>query len=219
MSEPSVVGIDPGPTESALVVFDGTGVQALRYAPNEEILALLRTLKESDSPCVIEQIASYGMPVGAEVFETCVWTGRFMEAYGAERVSPFISEPRDRVVSAAVAILFFGGNMNTQHPIPPSVRALVQPAPVRIDAVKPYSKNTLQAFVDFTLLDAGLSIKGAGIHEKEGQRWLSLPSREYAKDGEKKWIPVVEFASREARDRITSAVLAAFDQFSAGGAN
>jgi DNA-binding cell septation regulator SpoVG len=79
-------------------------------------------------------------------------------------------------------------------------------------------KNTLRGFVDFTLLDAGLAIHGAAIHEKENRRWLSLPSREYIKNGERTWIPVVEFASRESRDRISNAVLSAFDEFSAAGA-
>jgi hypothetical protein len=86
MSAPAVIAIDPGPTESAMVVWTGAAVQVLRYGPNDEILALLRTLRSSESPCAIEMIASYGMAVGAELFETCVWIGRFMEAYGAEHV-------------------------------------------------------------------------------------------------------------------------------------
>ena len=86
MSAPAVIALDPGPTESALVVFDGAAPTLLRYAPNDKILALLRTLRATGSPCVIEQICSYGMSVGQEVFETVYWSGRFAEAYGAERV-------------------------------------------------------------------------------------------------------------------------------------
>lgn len=36
---------------------------------------------------VIEMIASYGMPVGKEVFDTCVWIGRFIE-----RISRFATD-------------------------------------------------------------------------------------------------------------------------------
>jgi hypothetical protein len=81
-----VIAIDPGPAESALMVWDGAAVQERQYAPNNEILALLRSLRPSERPCVIEMIASFGMPVGVEIFESCVWIGRFMEAYGADLV-------------------------------------------------------------------------------------------------------------------------------------
>jgi hypothetical protein len=46
-------------------------------------LAELANLQAPDLPAelVIEQIASFGMAVGAEVFETVFWTGRFYEAW------------------------------------------------------------------------------------------------------------------------------------------
>lgn len=88
-----ILAIDPGPEESALVLWAGERVLRAMYLPNGAIFAELKHRASFDidagvSPCplAIEKIASFGMPVGADVFETCVWTGRFMEAYGAEHV-------------------------------------------------------------------------------------------------------------------------------------
>jgi hypothetical protein len=82
----AILAIDPGPTESALVVWGGTSIHLSRYAENEAILELLKGWAPQGNPLVIEQVASYGMPVGAEVFETVFWSGRFAEAYGFHQV-------------------------------------------------------------------------------------------------------------------------------------
>ena len=80
----NIVAIDPGPVESAWVMVYSGKVTSFGKGPNQEVLSAIRKLDTIDR-CVIEMIASYGMPVGAEVFETCVWIGRFMQAFGAER--------------------------------------------------------------------------------------------------------------------------------------
>ena len=82
----ALLAIDPGPESSALVRWDGSALSLKEYADNSEILALLRAHADRGELLAIEQVASYGMPVGAEVFETVYWSGRFAEAYGAERV-------------------------------------------------------------------------------------------------------------------------------------
>lgn len=77
-----VLAIDPGTTESAWVLLDRGG-KLVQFA-KEGNTVLLHRLRFSPmhqvESIVVEQIASYGMPVGAEVFATCVWVGRFLEA-------------------------------------------------------------------------------------------------------------------------------------------
>lgn len=72
-----ILAIDPGPVKSAYVIWNGeTWVDAM-IAENEAIRPILR---DGDYDlCAIEMVAHYGMPVGKEVFETCVWIGRFSE--------------------------------------------------------------------------------------------------------------------------------------------
>lgn len=77
-----VCAIDPGPTESAYVVWDGVDVVECGHFKNEELKEVLSVIDPDLHHFAIEMIASYGMAVGREVFETCVWIGRFIEAIG-----------------------------------------------------------------------------------------------------------------------------------------
>lgn len=79
----TLLAIDPGTTHSGWVWYSDGKVYESGVSINAEIIDLLRT---SVDPVAIEMIASYGMAVGAEVFETCLWIGRFMQAAGPDRV-------------------------------------------------------------------------------------------------------------------------------------
>jgi len=91
-----LLAIDPGPEESAYVVWRGEigfGSHGIvgehRKVPNAKLIEMITSRWNAIQfdRCVIEMIASYGMPVGREVFETCVWIGRFMQSFGADRCS------------------------------------------------------------------------------------------------------------------------------------
>ena len=74
----TILAIDPGTTESGWVVFDGQRVVECGVSDNDSIVWKLKFFQ--GEKVAIEMIASYGMAVGKEVFETCVWIGRFMQA-------------------------------------------------------------------------------------------------------------------------------------------
>lgn len=74
-----ILAIDPGNLQSGWCLFDGQRVHDSGVLDNEEMLA--KVVSHRDKPLAIEMIASYGMPVGREVFDTCVWIGRFVQAH------------------------------------------------------------------------------------------------------------------------------------------
>lgn len=78
----TVAAIDPGTTESALVVWNGSTILRAQKSTNPVILDYLRT-PMPDVMLALEMVAHYGlgMPAGREVFETCVWLGRFQQAW------------------------------------------------------------------------------------------------------------------------------------------
>lgn len=73
-----ILAIDPGPVKSGFVLFNGQQVLKSGCLENEKVLPLINEMDLGDM-VAIEMIASYGMAVGKEVFETCVWIGRFMQ--------------------------------------------------------------------------------------------------------------------------------------------
>ena len=70
-----VLGIDPGPNESAYVIWDGAKVCEHGYLANAALSQRL-TGNGYDTKA-IERVSFYGQTVGASVFETCEWVGRF----------------------------------------------------------------------------------------------------------------------------------------------
>lgn len=77
---PSILAVDPGPRMSAYVELAGDRIVAHGKVGNIELLQKLRTT-EPHGPLVVEMIAPYGKSVGREVFETCTWIGRYLEAW------------------------------------------------------------------------------------------------------------------------------------------
>lgn len=73
-----LLAIDPGPSRSAYVVVD-EDCRPCEFGKvdNEDLLSLLPP--GLGYRYAIEMVGSYGMPVGVEVFETCVWVGRFVQ--------------------------------------------------------------------------------------------------------------------------------------------
>jgi hypothetical protein len=82
-----ILAIDPGNTKSALVAIDfgadTSVISACLYDDNAEIRAAMMQIAEGavEHELVIEQIESFGMAVGASVFETCFESGRFAEVW------------------------------------------------------------------------------------------------------------------------------------------
>lgn len=79
---PFILAIDPGTTESGVVLIRSLDCHPLLHCKveNESVFDLIDSAEENNPrhvAYVIEYIASYGMPVGAEVFEAAYAIGDF----------------------------------------------------------------------------------------------------------------------------------------------
>jgi len=78
-----VLAIDPGPEQSAWVMYhDGDAITGFGIDRNRDFLEMIDDNRPWNNwYMAIEMIACYGMPVGHEVFDTCVWIGRFEQLW------------------------------------------------------------------------------------------------------------------------------------------
>lgn len=77
-----ILAIDPGTDESGWCILNDGIVSESGVMENSQLLAVVSGWDiYSEDTLAIEMIASYGMAVGREVFETCVWVGRFQQAW------------------------------------------------------------------------------------------------------------------------------------------
>lgn len=84
---PMIIAIDPGTYESGWISYrpaQPTGqIYEMGISENSLLLSKIANhTKSMPDSLAIEMIASYGMPVGKETFETCIWIGRFIQAWG-----------------------------------------------------------------------------------------------------------------------------------------
>lgn len=69
-----------GNIESAYVLMEENTYRPIEFGKIDNTQMLFKIKELNYDKMIIEMIASYGMPVGAEVFDTCVWIGRFVQA-------------------------------------------------------------------------------------------------------------------------------------------
>lgn len=77
-----VLAIDPGNVKSGYVIveYNNTDISKVLEAGKLENDKIMQIIAESGGiDFAIEMIAGMGMAVGQEVFDTCVWIGRFWE--------------------------------------------------------------------------------------------------------------------------------------------
>jgi hypothetical protein len=83
-----ILAIDPGNEKTGWAIMDGKNIFDFGISANSELLEDLDIWNYNLHKMYYEMIACYGMPVGREVFDTCVWIGRFMQAFGADDCKP-----------------------------------------------------------------------------------------------------------------------------------
>lgn len=124
----TILAIDPGTTESGWCLYDGGRVVMSGVEQNDDML--YRIGESVADALAIEMVASYGMAVGREVFETVWWTGRFtqewhtpenvMRIYRQEAKLHLCKSPRAKDANVRQALIDLVGPPGTKNNMGPT---------------------------------------------------------------------------------------------------
>ena len=84
---------------------------------------------------------------------------------------------------------------------------------IEIMSFRKFQKNTLQGFVNIRLTNVGIEIRDVCYHAKNGKRWLSMPAKPYEKDGETKYVYILDFYDSPKSDQFQARALKALDEY------
>jgi hypothetical protein len=85
---------------------------------------------------------------------------------------------------------------------------------IEIVSFRKLEKKTLIGFCTVRLTNAGLEIRDATVHQKDGKKWVNLPSRPYEKeDGFTGYSYIVKFVDKDRYFQFQKAVLQELDKY------
>ena len=87
---------------------------------------------------------------------------------------------------------------------------------MKVIRFNPFEKGTMRGFLTLGVDKWGISICDIAYHVKGDQRWLSLPSKAYEKDGATKYAPYIRFDTIELRDAFLAKALEVLDKHLSG---
>lgn len=83
---------------------------------------------------------------------------------------------------------------------------------IEITKFRKYEKGVTKGFFTAKLTNIGLEIRDCVLNEKNGERWVNLPSRPYEQDGKTMYAPIVKFTEKDTWEKFKLATLAALDE-------
>ena len=85
---------------------------------------------------------------------------------------------------------------------------------IEITKFRKYEKNTLQGFMSILMTGIGLEIRDCTVHQKDGKKWIGLPSRPYEKeDGTTGYSYIVKFVDKDKYFQFQESVIKELDKY------